>query len=191
MQTEDHYQINNVNNLPRSATNGRFNNGSRYAIPTNADRLPTSDSVIPLIPERKSSNNEQVLDWMKSFNIPKRPIAATTNVRTSNRPPITASTSRYPISPSSPRVAESDGTWKFVRRRPGVSNSNSYMVTERDARTKMMEKLNPFSLLYRTTLSRSLLLHRLLNNSLSKAFMLQKIQTLSTAYMLQECMILV
>ncbi|KAF1803519.1 kinase-like domain-containing protein, partial [Mucor lusitanicus] len=57
----------------------------------------------PLIPERKSSNNEQVLDWMKSFNIPKRPIAATTNVRTSNRPPITASTSRYPISPSSPR----------------------------------------------------------------------------------------
>ncbi|KAK4522027.1 uncharacterized protein ATC70_004566 [Mucor velutinosus] len=125
--TEDHYQINNVNNLPRSATNNRFNNGSRYAIPTNADRLPTSESVIPLIPERKSSNNEQVLDWMKSFNIPKRPIVATTNVRTSNRPSIPASTSRYPISPSSPRVAESDGTWKFVRRRPGVSNSNSYM----------------------------------------------------------------
>lgn len=66
---------------------------------------------------------------MKSFNIPKRPIAATTNIRT-NRPPITASTSRYPISPSSPRVVENDGTWKFVRRRPGVPNSNSYMVTK-------------------------------------------------------------
>jgi hypothetical protein len=116
--------------LPRSATNNRFNNGSRYAIPTNVDRLPTSESVIPLIPERKSSNNEQVLDWMKSFNIPKRPIAATTNIRTNNRPPITANTSRYPISPSSPRVVENDGTWKFVRRRPGVSNSSSYMVTK-------------------------------------------------------------
>lgn len=67
---------------------------------------------------------------MKSFNIPKRPIAATTNIRTNNRTPITASTSRYPISPSSPRVVENDGTWKFVRRRPGVSNSSSYMVTK-------------------------------------------------------------
>ncbi|KAI8646098.1 hypothetical protein BD408DRAFT_480123 [Parasitella parasitica] len=124
--TEDHYQINsnNMNNLPRSSTNSRFNNGSRH---TQNNVLTTSDSVIPLIPERKSSNNEQVLDWMKSFNIPKRPIATTTNIRTNNRPPITASPSRYPISPSSPRVPESDGTWKFVRRRPGISNGGSYM----------------------------------------------------------------
>ncbi|CEP11976.1 hypothetical protein [Parasitella parasitica] len=125
--TEDPYQINNnMNNLPRSTTSGRFNNGSRFS-PNNPDRLTTSDSVIPLIPERKSSNNEQVLDWMKSFNIPKRPIATTTNIRMNNRAPITSSPSRYPISPSSPKVPESDGTWKFVRRRPGISNGGSYM----------------------------------------------------------------
>jgi hypothetical protein len=101
------------------------------------DRLPSSDSVIPLIPERKSSNNEQVLDWMKNYNIPHRPIPSpgipvnrNSNIRsssstTNNLSNATNNTSspRYPLSPSSPRVLENDGNWKIGRRRPTVATS--------------------------------------------------------------------
>lgn len=118
--------------------NTRYNNTNRYA-------TPSSDSVTPLIPERTSSNNEQVLDWVKSFNIPKRPIANSARLNSNARLGFSASSSNlasnsnanYPISPSSPRVGD-DGQWKFVRRRPNngqipasVSTSNlnqHYMV---------------------------------------------------------------
>ncbi|CAO3628484.1 unnamed protein product [Mucor hiemalis] len=131
---EDHYQYRQVNN---TNNNVRFNNGSRYAIPSDS-RLPTSDSVIPLIPERKSSNNEQVLDWMKTFNIPKRTIptpvssrANSSNIRSNSTNNLSTPNStnnlpsRYPMSPSSPRVMETDGNWKFVRRRPAPNSSTT------------------------------------------------------------------
>lgn len=91
-----------------------------------------------MIPERKSSNNEQVLGWMKSFSIPTRVIPTNANNNTNNqgrtassRSPFTNTntnntpSSRYPMSPSSPRVVENDGTWKFVRRKPNPNNNNA------------------------------------------------------------------
>ncbi|KAI8077264.1 uncharacterized protein B0P05DRAFT_544276 [Gilbertella persicaria] len=79
--------------------------------PSNRYQSP-SDTPVPLIPERTSSNNEQVLDWMKSFNIPKRTLV--TNARNMNRYPV--QTVRH--SANHPRVTEQEGAWKFVRRRP-------------------------------------------------------------------------
>ncbi|KAI7905920.1 uncharacterized protein BX663DRAFT_540592 [Cokeromyces recurvatus] len=154
---DHHYHYNNVNNIQRYPNNYnamRINNGSRYPIMSannSTDRLvpqqqaPSSDLVVPLIPERKSSNNEQVLDWMKSFNMPKRTIpTAVATVRASNAsnghkrfPSQTTiitpnnnnsnvnNPSRFSAGPSSPRTGENDGTWKFVRRRPNMNTSNS------------------------------------------------------------------
>jgi hypothetical protein len=77
------------------------------------ERKPSQPNLTPqtpLIPERKSSNNEQVMDWMKSFNIPKRPLAAST----ARRPPQRVLS---PVSPRIPQEQQQDGTWKLARRR--------------------------------------------------------------------------
>ncbi|KAG2235652.1 hypothetical protein INT48_008528 [Thamnidium elegans] len=106
------------------------NNNVRYNNSNNTGRYGNTDSKTPLIPERKSSNNEQVLDWMKNYNIPHRPIPSTgiptnrsnNNIRTSgstinNLSNSSSTTSRFPLSPSSPRILENDGNWKIGRRR--------------------------------------------------------------------------
>ncbi|KAI9250813.1 hypothetical protein EDC94DRAFT_622508 [Helicostylum pulchrum] len=106
------------------------NNNVRYNNNNNNGRYGSTDSKTPLIPERKSSNNEQVLDWMKNYNIPHRPIPSTgiptnrsnNNIRTSgstinNLSNSSSTTSRFPLSPSSPRILENDGNWKIGRRR--------------------------------------------------------------------------
>lgn len=123
-----------------NSNNIRYNNGARYPIPT--QHLPLSDSVIPLIPERTSSSNEQVLDFVKSFNIPKRPLSAgISSNRHSYRSqfPVSSSTMtvnnsstennyRFPISPSSPRVGD-EGQWIFMRRRTTNNIPTSFTST--------------------------------------------------------------
>ncbi|KAI8344954.1 hypothetical protein BD560DRAFT_411770 [Blakeslea trispora] len=118
--------------------NARYNTNSRYHPHTHLHQ--PSDSSVPLIPERTSSNNEQVLDWMKTF-IPSRTFvapnatvgrsAANINVNAINNTPVPNS-SRYPINTNarhnpngnnSFRATENDGAWKFVRRRPPVATT--------------------------------------------------------------------
>ncbi|KAI8991759.1 hypothetical protein BDF20DRAFT_846245 [Mycotypha africana] len=67
-QTRSNYNVSRHNLTANSSSN----NGQRY--------VSSPENITPLIPERKSSNNEHVLDWMKSFNIPKRPFVSTANV---------------------------------------------------------------------------------------------------------------
>lgn len=79
---------------------------------------------------------------MKNYNIPHRPIPSTgiptnrsnNNIRTSgstinNLSNSSSTTSRFPLSPSSPRVLENDGNWKIGRRRV---SSNKLRKKERD-----------------------------------------------------------
>lgn len=196
---------NNQRNLHTSSStanlNTRYNNAPRYAVPTPSTGI-SSDSVTPLIPERTSSNNEQVLDWVKSFNIPKRPIANSArlnsnarlgyNISSSNLPINSnmnqnTNNGHYPISPSSPRVGD-DGQWKFVRRRPNngqipintsASNVNQhYMVNLILCFVNFKEDLT--LLLFRIILRRSL--HHFLHNSNkdNNLFTSQKTQIHST-----------